>query len=124
MKKKEFLLQLIGELSNSILSRDPKRMVISLHQEPEGMHLCVLDDCQRTDSEIEKMRASLRQKKRPELAGYYGSMTGHDLFGSARLDLVGLQVKHADVEKTQEGIKIDIWLGDDSFDSTNFSIPE
>jgi hypothetical protein len=124
MNKKEFLLQLIGELSNSILSKEPNRMVISLHQEPEGMHICVLDDCKRTDSELEKMRHSLKQKNRPELSGYYGSMTGHDLFGSARLDLVGLQVKFGDVARTNEGTKIDIWLGDDSFDSTPFSIPE
>jgi hypothetical protein len=63
MNKKEFLLQLIGELSNSILSKEPNHMVISLHQEPEGMHICVLDDCKRTDSELEKMRHSLKTEE-------------------------------------------------------------
>ncbi|MGM0432951.1 MAG: hypothetical protein ACQEQU_09585 [Spirochaetota bacterium] len=124
MKRKEFLLQMIGELSNFILEGNPRRMVISLHQEPDGLHLSVFDDNPHSDSEIEDISQALSRKKRPELAGYYGSMTGHDLFSGARLDLVGMQVKHGEVSRTDDGIKIDIWLGSDRFDSTNFNIPE
>ncbi len=124
MKRKEFLLQLIGEVSNFILEGNPRRMVISLHQEADGLHLCVIDDNAHSDKEIEAISHALAGRKRPELSGYYGSMTGHDLFGSARLDLVGLQVKHGDVSRTDSGIKIDLWLGSDRFDSTNFTIPD
>lgn len=123
MKRKEFLLHLIGEISSFILDGDPSRMVISLHQEPDGLHLAVLDNIQRSDKEIEDLSKTLNSRKRPELSGYYGSMTGHDLLGSARLDMLGWQVKHSTVSKTAEGIKIDLWLGSDRFDPTNFTLP-
>ncbi len=51
-------------------------------------------------------------------------MTGHDLLGSTRLDLLGWQVKHADVTRTDSGIKIDLWMGGEEFESEHFSIPE
>ncbi len=123
MKRKEFLLQLIGELSNYLLEGNPRRMVISLHQEADGIHICAIDDKPHTDHEIEVITHALEGERRPELAGYYGNMIGHDLFSHARLDLLGLQVKHGEVSRTDKGIKIDIWLGGDQFDSTNFTIP-
>ncbi|MFP4521131.1 MAG: hypothetical protein ACLFQK_03210 [Fibrobacterota bacterium] len=124
MERKEFLLQLIGELSNFLLENKPKRMLISLHQEDDGLHLCAIDNHPRTDAEIEAIRKLLNAKKRPELSGYYGNMLGHDLFSTARLDLIGLQVKHGDVSRADNGVKIDLWLGSDRFDSRNFSIPD
>ncbi len=124
MKRKDFILHLIGEIANYILEEDPRRMVISLHQETDGLHLCILDDNSHSDEEIEKMEKALNSQKRPELSGYYGAMTGHDLLGSSRLNLIGWQIKHADVSRTDSGIKIDLWLGGDRFDSNNFNIPE
>jgi hypothetical protein len=44
--------------------------------------------------------------------------------GSARLGLLGWQVKHSDVVRTSDGIRIDLWLGGDRFESKDFSIPE
>jgi hypothetical protein len=123
MKRKDFVLHLIGEISSYILDEDPMRMVISLHQEKEGLHLCILDDNSHTDEEIVKIEKALNSKKRPELAGYYGAMTGHDLLGSSRLDLLGWQVKHVDVGRTDSGLKIDFWLGGDKFESERFNIP-
>ena len=128
MKKKEFLLHLIGEISHFILDTNPGRMVISLHQEEDGIHLCIMDDTARSDAEIEKIRDSLNSAKRPELAGYYGTMAGQELIGHARLDLISWQVKHADVNRVdskrpESGIKIDLWLGGDKFSPDNFSIP-
>ena len=124
MKRKDFILQLIGEISSYILEEDPMRMVISLHQEKDGLHLCIIDDNEHSDQEIEKMNKALNSRKRPELAGYYGAMTGQDLLGSSRLNLLGWQLKHTDVTRTSSGIKIDLWLGGDGFDSRKFSIPE
>lgn len=124
MKRKDLILQLMGEISNYILSEDPMRMVISLHQEDDGMHLCVIDDNEHSDEEIAKMDKALNSKKRPELAGYYGAMTGHDFLGSSRLNLLGWQLKHSDVASTGSGIKIDLWLGGDRFDSRKFTIPK
>jgi len=124
MKRKDFVLQLIGEISSYILEEDPMRMVISLHQETDGLHLCIIDDNEHSDAEIEKMTKALNSRKRPELAGYYGAMTGQDLLGSSRLNLLGWQLKHADVTRTGSGIKIDLWLGGDGFDSQKFTIPE
>jgi len=123
MKRKEFLLHLIGEISNFILDGDPSRMVLSLHHEADGLHLAVLDNIERTDDEIEAISRRLNSRKRPELSGYYGSMTGHDLLGTARLDMLGWQIKQATVSKTSEGIKIDLWLGGKRFDPSNFTIP-
>jgi hypothetical protein len=123
MKKKEYLLHLIGELSHFILDDDPTRMVVSLHQEKGGIHLSIFDDNFRTESELESIRRALNAEKRPELAGYYGSMAGQDLLGSARLNLIGWQVKHADVSSTDSGTRIDLWLGGDDFDPSNFTIP-
>jgi len=88
------------------------------------MHLCLLDDNAHTDEEIGKIEKSLNSRKRPELAGYYGAMTGHDLLGDSRLDLLGWQVKHADVTRTDSGIKIDLWLGGERFESDRFTIPK
>ncbi|WP_028974785.1 hypothetical protein [Spirochaeta cellobiosiphila] len=124
MKRQDLILHLIGEISKYILDEDPMRMVISLHQESDGLHLCVIDDNEHTDEEIERMNRALNSRKRPELAGYYGAMTGHDLLGSSRLNLLGWQLKHSDVTRTNNGIKIDLWLGGDRFDSDKFSIPK
>jgi hypothetical protein len=124
MKRKDIILHLLSEISSYILEEDPQQMVISLHQEEDGLHLCVIDNNKHSDEEIEKMEKALNSQKRPELAGYYGAMTGHDLLGSSRLDLLGWQVKHADVNRTDSGIKIDLWMGGDRFQSDQFTIPE
>lgn len=124
MKRKDLILNLISEISSYILDENPMRMVVSLHQEEEGLHLCVIDDNEHTDEEIIKMEKALNSRKRPELAGYYGAMTGHDLLGSSRLNLLGWQIKHSDVTRTSNGIKIDLWLGGEQFDSRQFNIPD
>ncbi len=124
MQSKEYLLHLIGEISNFILESHPNRMVISLHQQEDGMHLCVLDDHERTDAELEDISKALNTTARPEMAEYYGSMSGLDMFGVARLNLVGWKIKHADVTRTAQGTKIDLWLGGERFDASYFSIPD
>lgn len=123
MKRQELIVQLISEISRYLLAEDPMRLVISLHQEEDGMHLAVMDDNEHSDEEIAAMEKALNSRKRPELAEYYGSMTGHDLLGSARLNLLGWQLKHSDVTRTGSGVKVDLWLGGDRFDSRQFSIP-
>lgn len=123
MQTKEYILHLIAEISNYILDPGPNRMVISLHQEEDGLHLSVMDDNQRSDEELEDMARVLNSGSRPELAEYYGTMGGSDLVGAARLDLIGWQVKRADVDRIHGGTKVDLWLGSDRFDSTKFSIP-
>ena len=122
MNDKDYILHLLAEISNFILEDNPRRMVISLHQEDDGFHLCVLDDHRRSDKELETMRTALNSAERPELAEYYGSMGGSDLLGHARLNLIGWQVKRADVERTDNGTKIDLWAGSDRFDSSRFTI--
>jgi len=121
---KEYILHLIGEMAKFILDSNPTRMVISLHREEDGLHLAILDNVPRSEEELEKIRLALNAPKRPELAEYYGIMAGQDLMGNSRLNLVGWQVKHADVSRTQEGMKIDLWLGGERFDSSYFSIPK
>lgn len=124
MRRKDIILNLLSEMSSYILEGDPQRMVISLHQEESGLHLAILDSNEHSDEEINKIEKTLNSQKRPELAGYYGAMTGHDLLGSTRLDLLGWQVKHADVSKTDSGIKIDLWMGGEEFESEHFTIPD
>ena len=124
MKRKEHILQLIGEMASYILDKNPMRMVISLHQEEDGLHLAIIDDSDHGDEEIARLEKTLNSPKRPELSAYYGAMTGHDLLGAARLDLLGWSIKHADVIKMDKGIKIDLWIGGDRFDSRRFSIPD
>jgi hypothetical protein len=124
MNRKDFVLHLITELSHFLLDADPARLVVSLHQEEDGLHLAVFDDNPRSEEDLEKIRSALNAAKRPELAGYYGSMTGYDMLGSARLDLVGWQVKHGDVSNTDSGTRIDLWLGGKRFNPEKFSIPE
>lgn len=124
MRRKDIILNLLSEISSYILEGDPQRMVISLHQEESGLHLAILDSNEHSDEEIIKIEKALNSQKRPELAGYYGAMTGHDLLGSTRLDLLGWQVKHADVSKTDSGIKVDLWMGGDEFQSEHFTIPD
>lgn len=124
MRRKDLITHLISEISSYVLESDPMRMVISLHQEEDGLHLSVMDDAEHSDDEIEQMEKDLNSQKRPELAGYYGAMTGHDLLGASRLNLLGWQVKHTDITRIDKGIKIDFWLGGDRFDSRQFSIPE
>lgn len=124
MKRKDIILHLLSEISCYILEGDPQRLIISLHQEEDGLHLCVIDTNDHSDEEIEQMEKALNSQKRPELAGYYGAMTGHDLLGSSRLDLLGWQIKHADVCRYQAGIKIDLWMGGEEFQSEKFTIPD
>jgi hypothetical protein len=123
MKRKDIILHLISEISSYLLEENPRRLVISLHQEKDGLHLSVMDDNEHTDEEITKMEKDLNRPKRPELSGYYGAMTGQDLLGSSRLNLLGWQVKHADVTRINSGLKIDLWLGGDKFESERFNIP-
>jgi hypothetical protein len=111
-------------MSKFILDGSPSRMVISLHKEEDGLHLSVMDNNPRTDKELEAIVAALNSEKRPELSEYYGIMAGHDLLGTSRLNLVGWQVKHADVVRIEGGTKIDLWLGSERFDSAHFSIPK
>jgi hypothetical protein len=122
MKRTDFLLHLINEVSHYLLDAEPMRMVISLHQEEDGLHLAVFDDTPREDKELESIRNALRNPGRPELAGYYGSMAGSDMLGSARLDLIGWQIKQATVDRTSDGTRIDLWLGGDRFDPDRFSL--
>lgn len=124
MQNKEYLLTLIGEISNYILESQPHRMVISLHQQEDGMHLAVMDDHVRSDTDLEDISKALNTAARPEMADYYGSMGGSDMLGAARLRLVGWKIKHADVSRTQEGTKIDLWLGSERFDASYFTIPK
>lgn len=123
MENREYLLHLISEISNFILETEPQRMVISLHQEEDGLHLCVVDNHVRTDEELQAISDALNSNERPEMAEYYGSMGGSDLLGAARLTLIGWQIKCGDVSRTGSGTKIDLWLGGDHFDSSRFTIP-
>ena len=124
MKRKEQILHLISGIANYLLNEDPRRMVISLHQEEDGLHLSIMDDNEHSDEEIAKMEKQLNSSKRPELASYYGAMTGQDLLGNSKLDLLGWQVKHTDITRIDKGIKIDLWVGGDRFQSQKFNIPE
>ncbi|MFP4407136.1 MAG: hypothetical protein ACLFPW_01320 [Spirochaetaceae bacterium] len=122
-QRNELLLHLIGELGHFVLDSNPGRMVVNLHLEDDGCHLTVLDDVERSDEQIEELSNALKATERPELAGYYGSMAGLEMLGSARLSLVGLQVKGAQIKKREGGTTIDLWLGDDRFDASKFTIP-
>ena len=124
MKRKEQILHLISGIANYLLNEDPRRMVISLHQEEDGLHLSIMDDNEHSDEEIAKMEKQLNSSKRPELASYYGAMTGQDLLGNSKLDLLGWQVKHTDITRIDKGIKIDLWVGGERFQSQKFNIPE
>ncbi|PKK88248.1 MAG: hypothetical protein CVV64_19610 [Candidatus Wallbacteria bacterium HGW-Wallbacteria-1] len=122
MKSKDYIMHLITEMANFVVDRNPNRVVISLHQEEDGLHLCVLDSTDRSDNELEEISVALNNDKRPELAEYYGTMAGSDLVGPPRLNFIGWQVKKADVSRTDIGTKIDLWLGSDNFDSSKFTI--
>lgn len=124
MHKKDFLLHLIGEMSHFFLDTNPSKMVISLHQEKDGIHFAIFDDHVRSDEELTSIREALNSSRRPELAGYYGNMSGFDFVGDPRLDLVGWQIKYADVGRIDKGTRIDLWLGGDEFDPNNFTIPD
>ncbi len=123
MKRKEYLVHLISEVSSFILQGNPRKMVVSLHQEADGIHLAVIDDKPRSEAEIKDIERSLNAARRPELAGYYGEMAGHDLLGSARLNLVGWQITHADVMRTPEGgVMLNLWVGGEDFEYAKFNI--
>ena len=124
MKRKERILHLISGIADYILKDEPSRMVISLHQEKDGLHLSIMDDNEHSDEELANMEKQLNSIKRPELAGYYGAMTGQDLLGNSRLDLLGWQVKHSDITRIDKGIKIDLWIGGERFQSDKFNIPK
>lgn len=124
MKRAELIIHLITEISHYLLEADPMRMVVSLHQEEDGLHLAVFDDTERTDEELEAIRVALKNPNRPELAGYYGTMAGFDLLGAARLDIIGWQIKGATVGRTDNGTQIDIWLGGKRFDPNRFSLSD
>ena len=57
MKRKEFLGRLIGEVTNFLLEGNPLRLVVSLHQEPDGAHISFFDDRPRTEEEIARFAA-------------------------------------------------------------------
>lgn len=122
MNRKELLLHLIGEAAHFVLDRDPTRVVISLHMEQDGVHLAVIDDTPRTDEEIRKMREALSGSRRPELAGYYGQMAGFDMLGEGRLNLIGWQVKQADVSRVGSNTRLNLWLGGERFNPDDFTI--
>ncbi len=125
MKRKDFLNNLIAEVTNFMLEGNPLRLVVSLHQESDGAHLSFFDDRKRSESELVKIRKALNPThNRPELADYYGMMTGHDSSWEGRLKLIGWQVKHASVNNSDSGLQIDLWLGSDSFNPADFTIDQ
>jgi hypothetical protein len=124
LKRTDFLLHLMSQIAHYVLDEDPTRMVISLHQEEDGLHLAVLDDINRSDDELEAIRKALNGQERPELAAYYGSMAGYDMLGKVRLDLIGWQIKAATVGRSDSGTRIDLWLGGDRFEPEQFSLSE
>jgi hypothetical protein len=67
------------------------------------------------------MQKALNSNKRPELAAYYGTMTGQDLIGSSRLNMLGWQVKRADVTRTREGLRVDLWIGGEGYEDEMIS---
>lgn len=123
MRRKEFLSRLISEVSNYLLEGNPLRMVVSLHQEEDGAHLSFFDDRKRSAKELQHINLLLNPKShRPELADYYGILAGHGMDWKEGLKLIGWQVKHATVENTDSGLKIDLWLGGDAFNPTKFTL--
>ncbi len=125
MKRHELYVQLISELANYLLHGNPRKMVISMHLEPDGFHIAAVDDRPRSEKELSEIEHSLMLHQRPELASYYGTMIGHDLLGSARLELIGFQIKGVKIERIPEGgVMINLWIGNEGFDPTMFSINE
>jgi hypothetical protein len=124
MNRKEYILHLIGEVAHYVLDGEPTQMVISLHQEEDGLHLAVFDDTPRSDEEIRAMQEALGGRRRPELAGYYGGMAGVDLLGSGRLNLIGWQVKNADVSRVEGTTRINLWLGGERFNPERFTLAD
>jgi hypothetical protein len=125
MRRHDLYVQLISELANYLLHDNPKKMVISLHMESDGFHIAAIDDKPRTDKEIEELEHSLMLHQRPELASYYGTMLGRDFLGTARLDLIGFQIKGVKVERVPEGgVMINLWIGSEDFDPQLFTINE
>lgn len=125
MKRREFLNRLIGEVTNYLLQDNPLRMVVSLHQEKDGALLSFFDDHKRNEEELDRIRKLLNPEvRRPELAEYYGMMAGQDTSWDARLKLIGWQVKHATVRNIDSGLQIDLWLGSDTFNPSQFTIDE
>jgi len=125
MKRQELYVQMISEIANFLLNGNPRKMVISLHQEADGFHIAAIDDRPRTDKEIKDLRESLMVQQRPELAAYYGTMMGHDLLGSARLDIIGMQIKGVKVEPIPEGgVMINLWVGSEGFDPKMFTLSQ
>ena len=41
MRRRELITHIISEISSYVLEGDPMRMVISLHQEEDGLHLSI-----------------------------------------------------------------------------------
>lgn len=125
MKRQELLNRLIGEVSNFLLEGNPLRLVISLHQEKDGVHLSFFDDCARSDTELKQIREALNPRRlRPELAEYYGSLAGHDTSWDARLKLIGWQIKGATVTNDDCGTRIDLWLGGEAFKPEDFTLEQ
>lgn len=125
MKRQELYVQMISEIANFLLNGNPRKMVISLHQEADGFHIAAIDDRPRSDKEIEELRESLMVQQRPELAAYYGTMMGHDLLGGARLDIIGMQIKGVKVESVPGGgIMINLWVGSEGFDPKMFTMSQ
>lgn len=83
----------------------------------------MLDGVKRSDDGQASMTKTLNAWDRPELAEYYGTMAGSHLVGHARLNIIGWQVKKADVSRTDTGTRVDLWLGGDRFDSSRYSFP-
>ncbi len=122
-QRNELALHLIGEVGHYFLEGNPGQVNISLHLEPDGFHLVLIDDVERSDEEIQEIGASLHRTDRPELAGYYGSMAGQEMLGQARLNLVGWQIQHGEVRRTEGGTRIDLVLGNEEFDLESSPFP-
>lgn len=121
--RNELILHLIGEVGHYILENNPHNMVVSVHLENDGFHLVIMDDVIRSDEEIREMNGSLHRQDRPELAGYYGSMAGLEMLGQPRLNLVGWQIHHGEVQRREAGTRIDLVLGNENYDPDSSPFP-
>ncbi len=121
--RNDLALHLMSEVAHFILESDPRRMIVSVHLEGDGFHLMMMDDLERDEKEIEEINGMLHAAQRPELSGYYGSMTGLESLGQARLNMVGWQIKYGQIIQREGGSRIDLLVGGRDFDPTPFELP-
>lgn len=101
--------RILDELSTYFLSKDPKRLSISVDNLDDSFKISFeAYDVEYSEDEINDMLTLLNEPRQPEVEAYYWSLVG-DSSDDSELSLIGMMIDTADIRFEDSNLFIDLY---------------